>query len=133
MAEQGALDEGFLYGLNQNISVVLHDTRLVDMLSKTSPLGKDWKELAGLLNYTAEQVQKFEHNPSTSTSSCRAFLQHWQTKPGSTVRAFRAHLKQLGRLDIVEALDSVRRSKCYTVSKRKQTHKYDATYKLAYL
>ena len=122
MAEQRGFVEGlndqFRYELNDNISVVLHDIRLVDMLSKTNPLGKDWKDLAGRLNYTAEQIQQFEQNPSSSTSSCRGFLRDWQTKHGSTVRAFREHLKQLGRSDIMEALDSVRRSKCYTVKKK---------------
>ena len=72
------------YTLNHNIRVVLHDGQLLSLLSTDDPLNGGWRGLASRLNYSYDDLCKFEN----VTEPCRAVLEAWKEKPGSTIRAF---------------------------------------------
>ncbi|XP_046843878.1 uncharacterized protein LOC124437959 isoform X2 [Xenia sp. Carnegie-2017] len=65
--------------------------------------GKDWKTLAGKMNYTAGEGRDFsrELNPAD------ALLQHWKTTGNEhDVPALMKLLKEMGRYDLVDLLES---------------------------
>ena len=72
------------YTLNDNIKVVLPDSQLFFLLSANDPLQGGWRGWASRLNYNHEDLCKFVRE----TDPCRAVLEDWQKKPGSTIRAF---------------------------------------------
>ena len=72
------------YTLDDNIGVVLHDSKLLGLLSLDDLLKGGWRGLASRLNYSYDDQCKFER----VSDPCRAVLEDWQTKPGSTIRAF---------------------------------------------
>ena len=72
------------YTLNDNIRVVLHDRQLLSLLSANDPLHGGWRGLASRLNYSYDDVCKFERK----TDPCQAVLEVWKEKQGSTIRAF---------------------------------------------
>ena len=72
------------YTLDHNIRVVLPDNDLVFLLSANNPLQGGWRGWASRLNYSYDDLCKFEREPDP----CRAVLEDWQKKPGSTIRAF---------------------------------------------
>ena len=72
------------YTLDDNIRVVLPDSDLLFLLSRNDPLHGDWRGWANRLNYSYDDLCKFEQE----NNPCRAVLEDWQKKPGSTIRAF---------------------------------------------
>ena len=91
------------YSLDDNIGVVLQDPELVYLLSLQDPLNGSWKCLAARLNYSFSDISKFESLPEP----CKALLQNWQKKPGSTIRVFKMQLSVMNRHDVLARLHSV--------------------------
>lgn len=91
------------YSLDDNIGVILQDPELVYLLSLQDPLNGGWKCLAARLNYSFSDISKFERLPEP----CKALLQNWQKKPGSTIRVFKMQLSVMNRHDVLARLHSV--------------------------
>ena len=66
--------------------------------------GKDWKTLAGRMEYSNEFVKQLQctNNPA------EALLAHWGTKSGNDVTKLIELLLQMERSDITEQLESER-------------------------
>ena len=91
------------YSLDDNIGVVLQDTELVHLLSLHDPLNGGWKCLAARLNYSFSDTSKLE----SLSEPCKALLQDWQKKPGSTIRVFKKQLVEMNKHDVLARLDYV--------------------------
>ena len=92
--------DDMLYILDDNIGVVLHDSQLLSLLSADDPLNGGWRGWASRLNYSYDDLCKFERQ----TNPCRAVLEDWQKKHGSTIRVFERALQQLKRDDVTSRL-----------------------------
>ena len=64
---------------------------------------KNWKSLAGLMNYNVDFVANLELQPQHATSR---LLQDWGVSNDATVYKLYCFLKQLGRDDAAEVLTS---------------------------
>ena len=92
--------DDMLYTLDDNIGVVLHDSELLSLLSANDPLNGGWKGLASRLNYSYDDLCKFERE----NDPCRAVLEDWRKKHGSTIRVFERALQQQNRVDVTSRL-----------------------------
>ena len=99
------------YSLDDNIGVVLQDTELVHLLSLHDPLNDGWKCLAARLNYSFSDTSKLE----SLSEPCKALLQDWQKKPGSTIRVFKKQLLEMNRHDVLARLDYVMKGETFIV------------------
>ena len=99
--------DDMLYTLDDNIGVVLHDSELLSLLSLDDPLKGGWRGLASYFNYSHDDLCKFEREKNP----CRAMLEHWQKKHGSTIRVFEKALKKLNRDDVTSRLHDLMKGK----------------------
>ena len=63
--------------------------------------GKNWKNLAGKMEYSSNFTANLELTP---TEACQRLLQDWQQKSGTTVYVLYCLLQQLGRDDAAAVL-----------------------------
>lgn len=72
---------------------------------KLNPRGfNNWVTLAGKLNYSKEMVDYFGMVPDQAT---QRLLKHWETSNNSNVAVIHRHLKNMGRDDAAEVLETL--------------------------
>ena len=72
--------------------------------------GKDWRDLACILGYNSEAIQDMRLRECTNPG--KKLLENWGlTRGGATLRVLKRSLGKMGRLDLLEDLTHIMKSK----------------------